>query len=156
MIEISSSDTPSQGSLNDNTIMSREISEAKSGLLETKKKHPNCPVLAHININSIRNKIESLSFTIANNVDMLIISETKLDDSFPTSQFELNGFGTPYRYDKNSKGGGILLYVREDISSKLLKNSFETEIESISIELNLRKPTQKSHFSPSAMIESDH
>ena len=37
-----------------------------------------------------------------------MISETKVDDSFP-----VEGFFTPYRLD-NSKIGGILLYVRED------------------------------------------
>ena len=40
-------------------------------------------VLAHININSIRNKFDILVQKMTNNVDILIISETKLDNSFP-------------------------------------------------------------------------
>ena len=47
-----------------------------------------------------------------------MISETKIDDSFPVGQFLVEGFCTPYRLDHNSKGGSILLYVREDIPSK--------------------------------------
>ena len=45
----------------------------------------------------------------------LMMSEKKLDNSFPTAQFLLSSFCAPHRLDKNSKDGGILLYVREDI-----------------------------------------
>ena len=38
-----------------------------------------------------------------------MISETKLDQSFPTSQFLMNGFSAPIRLDRNDKGGGIIL-----------------------------------------------
>lgn len=44
-----------------------------------------------------------------------MISETKIDDSFPYSLFLIEGFSTPYRLDRASNGGGILLYIREDI-----------------------------------------
>ena len=49
-----------------------------------------------------------------------MISETKIDASFPIGQFLLNGYSTSFRLDRNAHGGGILLYVREDIPSKLL------------------------------------
>ena len=49
-----------------------------------------------------------------------MISETKIDDSFPVGNFIIEGFSTPYRLDHDSNGGGIMLYVREDISSNLL------------------------------------
>ena len=44
-------------------------------------------VTGHLNINSIRNKFELLSFLIGGKVDILLISETKIDSTFPTSQF---------------------------------------------------------------------
>ena len=44
----------------------------------------------------------------------------KIDSSFPSVQFYLEGYATPYRLDRNANGVGILLYVREDITSKLL------------------------------------
>ena len=68
-----------------------------------------------------------------------MISEKKLDDSFPTAQFLLHGFSAPYRFDRNSKDDGILLYIREDIPSRLLNSKFKTGIETISVEINLRK-----------------
>ena len=42
-------------------------------------------------------------------VDIFMISETKLDFSFPEGQFFLDGYQTPFRFDRNGSGGGILL-----------------------------------------------
>ena len=68
-----------------------------------------------------------------------MISETKLDDSFPTAQFLLHGFSAPYRLDRNSKGGGILLYIRKDMPSRPINSKSKTGIQTISVEINLRK-----------------
>ena len=46
-----------------------------------------------------------------------MISETKLDDWFPSAQFLLDGFSKPYGLDRCSNGCGILLYIRDDILS---------------------------------------
>ena len=48
-----------------------------------------------------------------------MISETRIDESFPVGHFLLAGFSVPYRSDRDSKGGGVLLYVREGIPSDL-------------------------------------
>ena len=78
------------------------------------------PIFVQININSIRNKFQFLASQVINNVDVLLVSETKLDDSFPTAQFLLNGFSKSYRLDRCSNGGRLLLYIKDDISSRLL------------------------------------
>ena len=44
-------------------------------------------VLGHLNIDSIRNKFDFLAHQVKGNIDILMISETKLDESFPPSQF---------------------------------------------------------------------
>ena len=49
----------------------------------------------------------------------LMISETKIDEGFPKGNFLIEGFSTPIRLDRDSKGGGIMLYVRADIPSNL-------------------------------------
>lgn len=42
-----------------------------------------------------------------------MISESKLiDNSFPVTLSEISGYNTPYRFDRNSNGGGIKLYKR--------------------------------------------
>ena len=101
-----------------------------------------CPekiIVGHLNISSIRNKFDALSFIIDTYIDILLISGTKLDDSVSLFQFRLKEFCTPYRLDRNSKGDGILLYFREDIPSRFLNSAPTCSIETISVEINLRK-----------------
>ena len=66
-----------------------------------------------------------------------MVSETKLDDSFPEAQFLIEGFHSPFRFifDCNINGGGIMLYVREDIPTKLLSHDFPG-VESFFVEIN--------------------
>ena len=49
-----------------------------------------------------------------------MLSETKLDESFARGQFIIEGFGLHYKVDRNADCGGIMLFVSEDIPSKLL------------------------------------
>ena len=49
-------------------------------------------------------------------LDIIMVSETKLDDSFPEDQFQIDDYLT-YRKDTNDKGGGIILFLREEMPS---------------------------------------
>ena len=93
---------------------------------DLRNQHPFRVIIGHININSIRNKFEPLVSFINNNLHILMISETKIDDTFPDSQFLIKGFSVPDRLDRTAKRGGILLYIREDIPSKCIKKSHST------------------------------
>ena len=75
-------------------------------------------IIAHLNINSLRYKFDFLVEMISDNIDILVIGETKLNSSFPKGQFKINGFNKPYRLDRNEDGGGVMVYVREDIPSQ--------------------------------------
>ena len=68
-----------------------------------------------------------------------MISETKLDETFPAVQFSLQGFCDPYRYDRNRNGGGIMLYIRENIPSRLIEKKLRNNSEYIFVEIDLRK-----------------
>ena len=69
-----------------------------------------------------------------------MITETKLDDTFPLGQFYVEGFTMPYRLDRNRNGGGVIVYVREDIPSKILeKHKLPQDVEGMFVELNFRK-----------------
>ena len=104
-------------------------------LKEVRLKNLNRIILAHLNINSLRNKFDAL---VSGNVDVLVLSETKIDESFPKGQFKVPGFCTPFRLDRDRFGGGILVYVQENLPAKLLSSETKT-IEGIFIELNFRK-----------------
>ena len=56
-------------------------------------------------------------------IDVLCIDKTKLDSSFPNHQFKTEGYQfPPLRRDRNSKGGGKLVFVREGFIAKQMKN----------------------------------
>ena len=88
------------------------------------QKHSNRLVIAQLNINSPRDKFTLLSTMIQDYVDLLLISETKTDSSFPTAQFHMDS-STIHRRDRDENGGGLLLYIREDVPSALLKTDSE-------------------------------
>ena len=46
-------------------------------------------VVGHLNINSIKNKFDFLAHQVNGNIDIVMISETKLDESFPKSNLEI-------------------------------------------------------------------
>ena len=68
-------------------------------------------IVAHLNINSFRNKFNNLISQITGSIDILMISETRLDKSFPIGQFIIEGFGVFYRADQNVNGAEIMLFV---------------------------------------------
>ena len=97
-------------------------------------------LIGSLNINSIRNKFHMLSDIVAGKIDILLISESKLDNSFPNSNFKLPGFSTPFRRDRTCFGGGILIYFREDIPSTLLSSiQIPDHVECLIIEVRLKK-----------------
>ena len=52
----------------------------------------------------------------------------------------MDGFSLPYRLDRNCNGGGVMIFVKEDIPSKLLtKHNFPSHVEGLFVELNFRK-----------------
>ena len=80
--------------------------ESYSILKDLKIKDMNRIICAHLNIDSTRNKFEQLKSMIIGTVDIRIITETKLDDTFPHAQFFIRGFSRPYRLDRSGNGGG--------------------------------------------------
>ena len=76
-------------------------------LTNIKLKHRNCRVIGQLNVNSIRNEFDFLCSEISPILDLLLVSETKIDDSFPTAQFLMSGFCKSYRLDPCSSGGAF-------------------------------------------------
>ena len=81
-------------------------------------------IFGHLNVNSLRNKFDIFSELIKGSIDIFMVSETKLDDSFSEGQLLIKGFHSPFRFDRNKNGGRIMLYVREDIPANLLSHDF--------------------------------
>ena len=103
--------TPTRGNLDDNIC---------DVLSKIKTKQINVVVIGLLNINSFAGKFDSFKTIISGKVDVTIIVETKLDDSYLTSQFYIHCYSKPFRGDRNKYDGGILIYIREDIPCKTL------------------------------------
>ena len=77
-------------------------------------------VIGQLNINSIRNKFLEIEELIKENFSIFLVSETKIDESFPSDMFRIDGFSS-YRLDRDRFGGGLLLYVDANLQSKVIK-----------------------------------
>ena len=121
-------------------INNPSYSDAISVLNNIRVKNVNKLVICNLNINTFAGKFDQFKIIIQGKLDIIVVTETKLDYSYQTSQFFIEGFCKPYRMDRNKHGGGILIYIREDIPSKQLsKHNFTKHIEGMFIEINLRK-----------------
>ena len=127
-----------------NQANNESINETSPNLLfEIKKlriRNPNKIIIGNLNINSLPNKFEQLKDIVMQHTDILVLTVTKLDDTFPTAQFLVNGFSEPYRLDRKRNGVGVMIYILEDIPSKRLdKPVFPYDIEGLFVEPNFRK-----------------
>ena len=61
-------------------------------------------------------------------MDVLVLTETKLDDSFPNSQFLVDGFSEPFRIDRNRFGDGLMIYVKQHPEAELLTNMTKKQL----------------------------
>ena len=126
---------------------------------EIRIKNASRLTIGHLNVSSLRNKFEMIEELIKDKIDIFLISETKLDSSFPSWQFVIKGYSSPFRLDRNQNGGVLLLYVREDIPCKILKEyTPEKPIENLFVEINLRstKRLLSCSYNPKTNLIADH
>ena len=70
---------------------------------------------------------------LMHDMDIFMVTETKLDDSCPVSQLKVEGFSKPFRLDQNKNGGSIILYIRSYIIA-LTIFTFPSDIEAFLLE----------------------
>ena len=67
-------------------------------------------------------------------LDVFLVSESKLDHTFPSNQFRINSYKI-FRLDRNRFGGGLILYINENIPCKQLQEHVHLQsVEVITIE----------------------
>ena len=75
-------------------------------LQEDRLKHRKNPLIGYLNINSLRNKINDLRLIMKTlSLDYLILSKNEIDESFPTSQFNIEGYEIRARRDRDKFSG---------------------------------------------------
>jgi len=105
-----------------------------------KKKFKN-PKIGYLNINTLQNKIVDLQ-SIAHDIDFtfLAVAETKLNDSYPSAQFFIDGYYSPHEFRRDrpyNSGGGLLLYIKKGIPCKRLMKFEHPDIEAIIVEIQI-------------------
>ena len=123
-------------------VNSSNIQEENSldSLRKLRLRNVNKVIIGNLNINSLVARFDQVKEVISKNVDILVITDTKFDDTFPLGQFYVEGFTMPYRLDRNRNGGGVIIYVREGITRKILeKHKIPKDVEGMFVELTLEK-----------------
>ena len=91
------------------------FSNQSDALTEVRIKNPKQLIIVYLKINSSKNKFDQLKILVQDKIDSLVVTEIKLDDTFPNSQFHMPGYKIPFCKDRNKLGGGIIAFVRDDI-----------------------------------------
>ena len=65
----------------------------------------NRQIVGQLIIYSLENKVESVTHLVKH-IDILVLTETKLDETFPKNQYLIDGYSLPFRQDRNKNGGG--------------------------------------------------
>ena len=100
---------------NHSNVHDAHVDPLMTCLTSQRHNHPCKIVIAHVNVNSIRHKFAYFHDILSKGlVDVLCISETKLDESFVNNLFHCSGFRC-HRKDKTGQSGGIMIWVRADI-----------------------------------------
>ena len=120
-------------------LSTNSLSNQSDALTEIRIKNPKHLIIAHLNINSLRNKFDQLKILVQDKMHILVVTESKLDDTFPDSQFHIPGYKykVHFRKGRNKLGGGITVFVRNDIPCKKSDVRIPEDIEALFLEINL-------------------
>ncbi|MCU7958190.1 MAG: hypothetical protein KZQ67_16545, partial [gamma proteobacterium symbiont of Bathyaustriella thionipta] len=103
--------------------------------------------MGHINIQGISNKIDQVRLLLGsdkNQIHVLGLSETKLNVSHPDSAFVIDGFQAPFRRDRKiNSGGGLLVYVKNDVRASRRSDLEHDNLECVWLEV---KPVKSKPF----------
>ena len=102
--------------------------------------YPRIPLIGYLNIHSLRNNIIDVREMIGRlQLDYFVISETKLDSSFPSAQFHIGDYEIRNRRDRDKSGSGLIEFVKKEIIAKILKDLETNLSETICTEITISK-----------------
>ena len=81
--------------------------------------------------------MQSLAYSFC--YDIIAISETWLSDSIFNNEILPSNF-TIYRCDRRSRGGGVMLAVKDDIPSQLLSSTSIPSLETLTVQIGINQP----------------
>ena len=82
-------------------------------LIDIRRRNIKNLIVGHLNINSLQYKFAEIQYMMTENTcDVLFLSETKVNESHPSSQFMIQNFSKPIRADKTSNSGGLMAFIQ--------------------------------------------
>ncbi|CAB3979113.1 RNA-directed DNA polymerase from transposon BS [Paramuricea clavata] len=93
--------------------------------------------IANLNVNSLMKHLDEIRLILNNNaLDILAINESKIDNQISNNEIHIDGFNIICK-DRNRFGGGVVLYVRQNISFSDRIDLIPDELEMVCTELSL-------------------
>ena len=93
--------------------------------------------ICHVNIRSLsRSKLGALQVSLAKLHDIITLSETHLHAGVTNDLFQLQGFHDIIRKDRNGNGGGVALFIKENLTFKRLCKYETPDLEAIWVQLH--------------------
>ena len=107
---------------------------------------PNINVsLVHLNVRSLchqdkhNNKLDLITAELSSDFDFILLTETWLDRHAPSDTLSIQNFHPPIRKDRDGRGGGVALYIRNSFFFKR-RHDLETDnTEGIWIEAEINR-----------------
>ena len=98
-------------------------------------------VINHLNVRSLVPKKDEVQLFLQEHkcAHVLGLSETWLNDNIPTGELAVAGFSSHRRDRGSGRGGGLLVYVSECVTSIRRSDLEDTDLEILWIEVKLRK-----------------
>lgn len=92
--------------------------------------------ICHINAQSLKKKADEFRLIFENSlIDIICVSETWLNENTSDSFIKLNGYKL-YRADRKTRGGGVAIFVKSNISCRFkYKSDVNDDIEYIFVEI---------------------
>ena len=77
-------------------IVARPLRVVSQAIIQVFFNNANRLFICHLNVNSLRNNLEMLQEIVQDKLDIVLVSETKVDPSFPEIQFAIEVFRSWY------------------------------------------------------------
>ena len=98
-------------------------------------------LVSHLNVRSLASKFDQIKFLLGSQTrtNMVFgISETWLDEGVTNGELEIAGFRS-YRRDRDGRGGGVIVYVSDDVKGMRRHDLENDEIEAVWIQVKMRR-----------------
>ena len=120
-------------------LMSGDVAE-NPGPFENSHDAQNCISIAHLNIRSIRTKLDNIKDFLTD-FDILCFTETHLREDIHNDFLSLDGFSNPVRLDRTAFSSGLLTYVSNKLICKRLTDLENPSTDTIWTEIKFKGTT---------------